>query len=74
MKLKIVVLVNLLLVLGSCQKKNIEAEKRKDVSAFIEKIEVTSLEDKQLEKYLDTIYQKLQSLKNDSITRNLYFK
>lgn len=74
MKLKIVVLVNLLLMLGSCQKKNFEAEKRKDVSAFIEKIEATSLEDKQLEKYLDSICQKLQNLKNDSITRNLYFK
>jgi hypothetical protein len=57
MKLKIVVLVNLLLVLI---RKNIEAESYMFRHSL--KIEAISLEDKQLEN-IYTIYQKLQSSK-----------
>jgi signal transduction histidine kinase len=73
-KLKIIVLVNFLLLIGSCQKKKFDVEKRNDVLKLLEKVEATSLEDDKKKKCLDTLYQKLQSEENDSITRNLYFK
>lgn len=73
MKFKIVVLVILLLVMVSCQKKKFEFEKRNDILALLEKIK-EPLKDSVEEKYLDTLFQKLQDKENDSITRNLYFK
>lgn len=73
MKFKIVVLVILLLVMVSCQKKKNEFEKRNDILALLEKIK-EPLKDSVEEKYLDTLFQKLQDKENDSITRNLYFK
>ncbi|MFV5703044.1 ATP-binding protein [Flavobacterium sp. XS2P12] len=72
--LKIIVLVNLLLFMGSCQKNKFKVEKRKDILKFLQKVENTSLENDERKKYLDTFFNKLQVQQNDSITRNLYFK
>ncbi len=58
----------------SCQKKRFEVEKSKNILKLLEKVESKSIKDSEKEKYLDTLCQKLQSEKNDSITRNLYFK
>lgn len=73
-KLKIVTLVNLLLLIGSCQEKNIEVDKRNYILTLSKKIQANSFEPNQEVKYLDIISQELQNQKNDSITRNLYFK
>lgn len=73
-KLKIILLVNFLLLMVSCQKNKFEIEKKNDVLAFLKKVEAKSLEPNEEEKYLDTLSQKLQSQENDSVTRNLYFK
>jgi signal transduction histidine kinase len=58
----------------SCQKNKFEIEKRNNVLTFLKKLEAKTLEPNEEEKYLDTLYQKLQSQENDSVTRNLYFK
>ncbi|MDI6033349.1 sensor histidine kinase [Flavobacterium sp. LB2P84] len=73
-KLKIAVIVHLVLLLVSCQKKKVEVEKRDDIVKLFKKMESNSLKIDEEKKYLEVIYQKLQSAKNDSITRNLYFK
>ena len=73
-KLKIVTLVNLLLLIGSCQEKNIEVDKLNYILTLSKKIQANSFEPNQEVKYLDIISQELQNQKNDSITRNLYFK
>lgn len=73
-KLKTILFVYFLLLTASCQKNKFENEKRNDVLAFFKKLEATTLEPHQEEKYLDTLCQKLQVQKNDSVTRNLYFK
>ena len=73
-KLKIVVLVNLFLLLGSCQKKKFDIEKRNDIIILSKKIEAKSIVYDEGTKYLDTLCLKLKSQENDSVARNLYFK
>ena len=67
-------LTSLLLLMVSCQNNKFDIQKRNDVLAFLKKIEQKSLKADIEEKYLDTLYQKLQGLDNDSVTRNIYFK
>ena len=64
-KLKIVTLVNLLLLIGSCQEKNIEVDKRNCILTLSKKIQANSFEPNQEVKYLDIISQELQNQKND---------
>ncbi|RUT68369.1 hypothetical protein D0817_21845 [Flavobacterium cupreum] len=73
-KLKIIVLTTFLLLIVSCQRKKFEYGNKKDISKLIENIEDESFNDNLKEKYLDTLCDKLQSLQNDSVTRNLCFK
>lgn len=73
-KLKIILFVYFLLLIASCQKNKFENEKKNNAVVFFKKLEAKSLEPYKEEKYLDTLIQKLQIQKNDSVTRNLYFK
>lgn len=73
-KLKIILFVYFLLLIASCQKNKFENEKKNNAVVFFKKLEAKSLEPYKEEKYLDTLLQKLQIQKNDSVTRNLYFK
>jgi signal transduction histidine kinase len=73
-KLKIILLVNFLLLIISCQKNKFDTEEINDVLTLFKNLETKDLEPSEEKKYLDTIYQKLENQKNDSVTRNLYFK
>lgn len=74
-KFKIVLLVNLLLILGSCQQKKKNDFKEKNyILKLSSKIQTNSLEPDEEVQYLDTIYRILQNQENDSLIRNIYFK
>lgn len=73
-KLKIVIVINLVLVTISCQKNKFSFNKNEESLTLFNKAEINSLNTNLEEKYLDTLYHKLQNQENDSVTRNLYFK
>ncbi|MES2545693.1 MAG: ATP-binding protein [Bacteroidota bacterium] len=73
-KLKIILFAYFLLLISSCQENKFENEKKNEAASILKKLENTPIAPYKEEKYLDVALQKLQLQKNDSITRDLYFK
>lgn len=73
-KFKLVLIISAFLLIIACQKKKVDTSLKNDVNTVLTSLDSQKLENINEEKTLDTLYQYLLKHKNDSVTRNLYFK
>lgn len=73
-RLKFLICVFVLLIIVSCKDKNSNVYQKSDLLGLLKKVETLTTSESKKEKYLDELSLKLQSEKNDSLTRSLHFK